>query len=444
MRTALLTCLVLLLTVVYADEEECTADDGTCNCEDSAPDCVGWAKVGECETNAAYMIQNCPQACNFCGDDKKEECKDLDPNCSELVDDGEFENNPVFMFSNCAKSCNSCDDGKKGSTTTTEEEDCQDLQPEECPEWAEDGECEANPDYVLRNCAKSCGVCGEQHCPVDSDITPNAWEAGDLNTFFDKLTTEFEKYEPTILSKPQYSEDHDEETADYIIGPWVVTLENFITDEEADRLIQLGEEKGYEYSSSLDNASKVDDDDKFENNTVHNTMQNSGRDGSTTSIAWCAHACYNDPVSQQVTKKMEEITSIPETNYEYLQLTKYYDVGQQQSDDGTTIYHDYVDFQIDRQPGVRILTIFIFLNDVEVGGDAHFPRLDISVEPKKGRAIVYPLVLDGYPHVKSFRTDHESFPLRKKGGIKYGVNTFIHQRDFKTPPGNGGGNDCQA
>jgi prolyl 4-hydroxylase len=42
-----------------------------------------------------------------------------------------------------------------------------------------------------------------------------------------------------------------EETANYKLGSWVITLDNFISDEEADRLIELGSEESYERSSDV-------------------------------------------------------------------------------------------------------------------------------------------------------------------------------------------------
>jgi tetratricopeptide (TPR) repeat protein len=34
---------------------------------------------------------------------------------------------------------------------------------ENCPQWASQGECDTNPDYMLKECAKSCGVTPQQH-----------------------------------------------------------------------------------------------------------------------------------------------------------------------------------------------------------------------------------------------------------------------------------------
>ena len=35
-------------------------------------------------------------------------------------------------------------------------------QNENCDYWADEGECEANPDFMLKFCLKGCKACGEQ------------------------------------------------------------------------------------------------------------------------------------------------------------------------------------------------------------------------------------------------------------------------------------------
>jgi prolyl 4-hydroxylase len=81
--------------------------------------------------------------------------------------------------------------------------------------------------------------------------------------------------------------------------------------------------------------------------------------------------------------------------------------------------------------GVRILTLFLYLNDVEEGGETRFSDLDINVRPRRGRAILWPSVLNEDPNVKDFRTEHEALAVLK--GVKYGANAWVHQRDYQTP-----------
>ena len=54
-----------------------------------------------------------------------------------------------------------------------------------------------------------------------------------------------------------------------------------------------------------------------------------------------------------------------------------------------------------------------------------------TVLPKRGRALIWPSVLNDNPHQKDPRTDHEAMPVIK--GVKYGANAWQHMRDFKTP-----------
>lgn len=73
----------------------------------------------------------------------------------------------------------------------------------------------------------------------------------------------------------------------------------------------------------------------------------------------------------------------------------------------------------------------MYLNDVEEGGGTNFPRLNMTVTPKRGRAVLWPSVLNMKPNRKDHRSDHQALPVIK--GVKYGANAWIHMRDFKTP-----------
>lgn len=67
----------------------------------------------------------------------------------------------------------------------------------------------------------------------------------------------------------------------------------------------------------------------------------------------------------------------------------------------------------DRPHGPRILTVFMYLNDVEEGGGTHFGRLGITVQPKKGKVVIWPSVLDEDPEELDERTHHEALPVTK-------------------------------
>lgn len=87
--------------------------------------------------------------------------------------------------------------------------------------------------------------------------------------------------------------------------------------------------------------------------------------------------------------------------------------------------------QKDRQCGPRILTFFLYLSDVDAGGGTNFPNLDLTIMPKRGRALLWPSVLDSNPMIKDGRLMHQALPVEE--GVKYAANGWIHLYDYQTP-----------
>jgi len=176
------------------------------------------------------------------------------------------------------------------------------------------GECDNNPGYMQVHCAPVCESCEqlliENRCPISEEMyKQNIWIPGDVNEYFTNLTTQekFQKYEPRVLSRPDYLPGDTEETADYMVnGPWAVMLENFLSAEEAERLIELGMEEGYERSSDV---GEIKYDGSHERNV------NNGR---TSYNSWCSGVCYNDTIVKGVIERITEVTNIPEENSEWL------------------------------------------------------------------------------------------------------------------------------
>ena len=220
----------------------------------------------------------------------------------------------------------------------------------------------------------------------------------------------YKKYEPRVWSRPTYVEGDTKETAGYQLGPWIVSLDNVVTQEEALRLIELGALEGYERS---------DDWGEYLEDGTYETYYHDGR---TSYHAWC-YECGDDPLAQGVLDRIAGITGIADDHYEYLQLLRY-EEGQFYE-----THHDFDDVDLSRQQGVRIMTVFIYLNDVEEGGGTHFPALDITFTPKRGSVVIWPNVLDENPHEWDERTEHQALPVIK--GTKYAANAWIHQRDIR-------------
>lgn len=116
-------------------------------------------------------------------------------------------------------------------------------------------------------------------------------------------------------------------------------------------------------------------------------------------------------------------------NVECFTLVSYVKLTTNASFTNTHSHHDYIPFHTKRQCGVRVLTLFLYLNDVQKGGGTHFDELDITVEPKAGKAVLWPSVLDERPNEMDARTYHQALPVEE--GFKFGANAWLHQRDFK-------------
>ena len=150
-------------------------------------------------------------------------------------------------------------------------------------------------------------------------------------------------------------------------------------------------------------------------------------DRRTSKNAWCSELkkCRQNGTVQRIHQKIQDLTNISQMNSEDFQILKY-EVGEFYRE-----HHDYIDHQKDRQNGPRILTVFLYLSDVEEGGGTAFSHLKHTVHPRKGRALLWPSVLNSNPSRSDGRMMHEALEVIK--GTKYAANAWIHLYDNVTP-----------
>lgn len=216
---------------------------------------------------------------------------------------------------------------------------------------------------------------------------------GEMGNMFESIETDFTHYGITVHSR----------------SPWIVTFDNFLSDAEITALIET---VGGNWEKSTDTG-------------IANEFGEVGRilsEGRTSSNAWCRETCENHPDVRSVINKIVEVTRVPYNHYESFQILQY-DLGQKYNK-----HHDAGGSDHLLTCGPRILTFFLYLSDVEEGGETAFPDLGISVKPKKGKALLWPSVLDEFPDRIDHRTQHEARPVIK--GKKYAANSWIHQYDF--------------
>ena len=279
--------------------------------------------------------------------------------------------------------------------------------PEECTQWALSGECERNAGFMLDRCAKACRVAGQvspayaKRCPRG----PDAMAPGAMRETFSRIMRDFGDLQPEMLSE----------------DPPIVLFHAFASDDELAALIAHGQGR-YERSLGVhvDGTGRV--------SSVKTEIR-------TSSHAWCMHdECLADERVQRFTRRIMNVTQMPEENAEYAQLVYYHACDAEDANDCAFYrrHSDYIDTDVTKAQGVRVFTLFAYLNDVPEGGGTRFTDLtpSVTVEPRRGKALLWPSVQIDAPHKKDERTMHEALPVLR--GEKYGANVWIHQRDFKT------------
>eukprot|EP00730_Choanoeca_flexa_P004218 TRINITY_DN11633_c0_g2_i1.p1 TRINITY_DN11633_c0_g2~~TRINITY_DN11633_c0_g2_i1.p1 ORF type:complete len:256 (+),score=49.86 TRINITY_DN11633_c0_g2_i1:170-937(+) len=186
--------------------------------------------------------------------------------------------------------------------------------------------------------------------------------------------------------------------------PLILEFPHFVSNEEIDALIVLGERVMGPSTGGL--------------NREVGTYR-------TSSTGWLIpNAMVNETASKVVYEledRIADATGIPADNQEHFQVLRY-EPGQ--------YYHthnDFIDEQVDLPCGPRVATFFLYLNDVPEGGATHFPKLNLKVKPRKGHAILWYSVRERDLHMDSL-SDHEAQPVVK--GIKWAANKWIHIDDF--------------
>jgi len=255
-----------------------------------------------------------------------------------------------------------------------------------CAHWAAEGECRTNHDYMLAECAFSCKVCDvnfKAECRRDPTMAPAA-TAGTIDATFELALKRFPHLKPRVLHRE----------------PWIVEFQEFLTPHETDHVLKTA---GHSFERSLagDGVTPV----------------------RTSSTSWCnVETCLRDTLFQTVRARISNITRVPWQNAEHLQVLRYHP-GQFYRE-----HHDQNSPQYSAW-GPRLYTFFMYLSDVEAGGETRFTKLNLTVAPKKGSAILWPSVLSSDPWTTEELTYHEARTVDK--GVKYAANFWIHMFEFQ-------------
>ena len=159
--------------------------------------------------------------------------------------------------------------------------------------------------------------------------------------------------------------------------PLIVILGNVLSNKECDELIRLSKDKLQ--------RSKI--------GSTHDVNE------LRTSSSMFFQESENEIVTR-VEKRVSTIMNIPIEHGESMQILRY-TPGQEYK-----AHYDYFSSTSQAAKNNRISTLIMYLNDVEQGGETFFPKLNLSVTPKKGMAVYF----------EYFYTDNDLNELTLHGG----------------------------
>ena len=222
-----------------------------------------------------------------------------------------------------------------------------------CYRWAAAGQCKLLPRFMNAECPVSCGLC--EHIAVDPcvQLEDSAGPGAIVSTFSYAVATHTE-LKPTVLSR----------------DPFVVMFDEFAGAKEVEEIANIAEDVGFGAKGSSCGFK-----------SVHKAGCNSA---SMSCIPIAGGSCWSHAVMERFEERMLEVVQLPAENCEPLRFFQY--------DEGETftLHHDAAgqhDIAVDTPGGPRVWTLYVFLSAAASGGSFDFPRLNVSIAAKPGRAV---------------------------------------------------------
>lgn len=181
-------------------------------------------------------------------------------------------------------------------------------------------------------CAPSCQTCDmidiNKRCPPLPDDVEPGLRPGELNAMFERIVatapgnnTDIEipvgmtNYSVVIHSRPTPVDGEPiiDEKLDLEQPPWLITFNNFLTDEECEIMINLGHKSEYERSKDVGS---------LQTDGSYDSIVSTSR---TSENAWCSHQkkCRSQEVPARIHERIATVTGIKANHSEDFQILKY-------------------------------------------------------------------------------------------------------------------------
>lgn len=177
-------------------------------------------------------------------------------------------------------------------------------------------------------------------------------------------------------------------------------IPNFLSSEECDQIISMSKDKLFESRVYSDKA------DLYESKSRESQQ--------------CWHDDETDLV-KSISEKVRKLTNTKNQHQEHLQVVNYQAGGffspHYDACEGTPTYCE----RMNGSEGPRYLTVLVYLNDGFEGGETVFPKINKTVKPQKGKAVIFQSVNDDGVIIKEAL--HGGNPV--KSGEKWIANKWI-------------------
>ena len=199
--------------------------------------------------------------------------------------------------------------------------------------------------------------------------------------------------------------------AEAACDPLVQVIDDFVTETERSHIIRLTADKLDTALVSAVGAAKTSD-------------------GRTGSVAWVKHD--HTPIVRGLVKRVSNLVGIPVRHAESLQVVHYGETQEYKP------HFDAYDMTTEKgqqrtaKGGQRLVTALMYLNEVEDGGGTIFPKLDLEVEARPGRMVIFHNVGDNDLEdlTRHRHSLHGGSPVW--GGQKWACNLWFRQFPYDT------------
>ncbi len=154
----------------------------------------------------------------------------------------------------------------------------------------------------------------------------------------------------------------------------IVEYHNFLTEDECNFLIGLGESNQLDFGKTIGNKVGY----------------------RKAKVYWLD----KNPIIEKISNKVSELTNTPIENQESFHFVKYNTMGEYK------LHHDGTS---------RVKTALIYLNDGFRGGETEFPKIGKMIKPEVGKLIIWDNLLDNGD--KDYDSYHTGLPVEV--GTKY-------------------------